>query len=57
MRRIGHITAETANSQWRLPASPSPLYTQTFNVTSGAEPMIRKQGKIRPSLVIRPAKL
>ncbi len=48
----GYITAETANSIYGvLPASPNPTYTQTFNISTEA-PMIRKQGKIRPSMIV-----
>jgi hypothetical protein len=45
------ITAETANSFYGLlPAASSNTFTQSFNVSTAA-PMIRKQGKLRPSLI------
>jgi hypothetical protein len=48
----GYVTAEKANSFYGvLPASPNPTYIQTFNVSTEL-PMIRKQGKPRPSLIV-----
>ena len=48
----GYITAETANSFYSaLPAAPSTLFNQSFYVSTAA-PMIRKEGKPRPGLII-----
>jgi len=49
----GSITAENDNSVYGvLSSSPSNWFFQPFNVTG--EPMIRKQGKPRPGLIIPP---
>jgi hypothetical protein len=54
----GYITAETANSVYgMLSASPSSMFSQPFNVSSTATPMIRKLGIPRPSLIIPAADL
>jgi FG-GAP-like repeat len=48
----GYITAETANSFYsQLPWAPSNTFTQSFEIST-AQPMIRKQGKPRPGLII-----
>jgi hypothetical protein len=48
----GYITAETANSFYGpLPPTANNTFTQYFDI-SGALPMIRKKGKIRPGLKI-----
>ncbi len=48
----GSITEETANSFYSvLPSAPSNTFTQSFYVST-AQPMIRKQGKPRPGLII-----
>ena len=45
----GYITGETANSFYSvLPDTPANSLTQSFSV-SATQPMIRKQGKLRPS--------
>jgi hypothetical protein len=50
----GYITAETANSIYGvMNAGPSVDFSQSFNITTAA-PMIRKQGKIRPSFIVPP---
>jgi hypothetical protein len=52
----GYITAETANTVYGvLSGTPSTAFTQSFNVTGTATPMIRKVGKIRPGLMIESA--
>lgn len=49
----GFVTCEMANSVYGLlPTGASTTFTQSFNVTQA--PMIRKEGKIRPSLIVRP---
>ena len=53
----GYVTAETANSYYGvLPPSPSYTFTQSFAVSIEA-PMIRKQGKLRPSSIIPPSEI
>jgi hypothetical protein len=48
----GYTTAETANSFYgELSASPSTMFVQSFNV-SATKPIIHKEGKPRPGLVI-----
>jgi len=48
----GYITAETANSFYgTLSSTPSTVFTQTFSVSTEA-PMIRKQGKPRPGMIV-----
>jgi len=50
----GYITAETANSVYgTLPSGASSAFAQSFSIETAA-PMIRKQGKIRPSFIVPP---
>jgi hypothetical protein len=49
----GFVTCEAANSVYGLlPAGASNTFTQSFNITQA--PMIRKEGKVRLSLMVRP---
>jgi hypothetical protein len=53
----GFVTAEKANSFYsELSASPSSLFIQSFNVST-ERPMIRKEGKTRPSFIVPSAPL
>jgi hypothetical protein len=47
------VTCEVANSVYGLlPAGASSTFTQSFNITQA--PMIRREGKVRRSLIVRP---
>jgi hypothetical protein len=51
----GYVTAETANSLYSaLPTGANTQLSQTFSIAKTESLVIRKEGKIRPSLVIPP---
>jgi hypothetical protein len=53
----GYVTGETANTVYSvLPASPNTMFTQTFTLSPTGAPMIRKQGKLRPGLIVPPGR-